>query len=196
MFKILFPILIFISFPIEALSGQFGLEVGESIESIRGKGITLKNDGGFWYVTNKLPKSNSQIDNYSLLITPVSGLCRIVGNTERIKTNSFGDQVKSKFEFFETALNKKYGISKKYDFVREGSLWQDDQYWMMGILKRERYLRAAWRKDDNNLPSDIRAIVLSTHAIETDEGVISLNYEFFNVDKCREEKNKADTDNL
>ena len=63
MFKFLIPILITFSFPLEVLSGQFGLEVGETVKSIRKKGVKLSNDWGYWYVTDKLPIGNSKLDN-------------------------------------------------------------------------------------------------------------------------------------
>ena len=196
MLKFVLPILIALSFPLEVLSGQFGLEVGETVKSIRKKGVKLINDGGYWYVTDKLPKGNSKLDNYSLLITPISGLCRIVGRATSIQTNSFGDQLKSKFEFFETALNKKYGNRKKYDFVKSGRIWNKEQYWMMGLYQKERYLTSIWDKENNNLPNHLNAIGLNTLASTTDEGVVVLNYEFINTDKCYEEEDAADTDNL
>ena len=196
MFKFLIPILITFSFPLEVLSGQFGLEVGETVKSIRKKGVKLSNDGGYWYVTDKLPKGNSKLDNYSLLITPVSGLCRIVGRATSIKTNAFGDQLISKFEFFETALNKKYGVGEKFDYVKSGSIWNDEKYWMMGLYQKERSLTSVWSTEKDNLPTHLNYILLDTHARTTDEGVVTLNYEFINTDKCYEEQDAADTDNL
>ena len=158
--------------------------------------MKLSDDGGYWYVTDKLPKGNSKLDNYSLLITPVSGLCRIVARATSIKTNAFGDQLISKFEFFETALNKKYGVGEKYDYVKAGSIWNDEKYWMMGLYQKERSLTSIWSKEKDNLPTHLNYIVLDTHASTADEGVVSLNYEFTNTDKCYEEQDAADTDNL
>ena len=122
MLKFILFVFLTISIPLQVLSGQFGLEVGDTKESIISKGVRLENDSGYWYYTKKLPKGNSQLDNYSLLITPLSGLCRIVGRTPEIQTYSFGSQLISKFEFFETALNNKYGKSEKFNFVRSGSI--------------------------------------------------------------------------
>ena len=196
MFKKFIYIFIVLLFPLEVFSGQFGLEVGETKESIQKKGIRLIESESYWYRTNKLPKGNSQLNNYSLLITPISGLCRIVGRTESIETNSFGTQLISKFEFFETALNKKYGKGEKYDFVKSGSIWDDEKYWMMGLLQKERYLMAAWKKGNQELPNHLNNILLDTHAVGSGEGVITLNYEFTNTDKCFKEQEAADTDNL
>ena len=72
MFKFLIPILIAISFPLEVLSGQFGLEVGESIESIKNKGVKLQKAENYWYYTRNLPTGNSKLKmlNTPFLISP------------------------------------------------------------------------------------------------------------------------------
>ena len=197
MLKFILFVFLTISMPLQVLSGQFGLEVGDTKEFIISKGVRLENDSCYWYYTEKLPKGNSQLDNYSLLITPLSGLCRIVGRTPEIQTNSFGSQLISKFEFFETALNNKYGKSEKFNFVRSGSIWNDEKYWMMGLLKKERYLTAGWhRENKNKLPNYLNYILLDTHANGIETGVISLNYEFSNTEDCFKEEDAADAENL
>ena len=170
--------------------------MGETKKDISNKGITLKDDGNYWYTTKDLPKGNSKLTEYDLLITPKSGLCKIVGYTDTIYSNSFGNQLISEFEFFENALNKKYGNGEKYDFVKSGSIWDEEKYWMMGLYQKERYLTSIWNKEKDNLPIHLNYIALDTHARTTGEGVVTLNYEFINTDKCYEEQDAADTDNL
>ena len=91
--------------------------MGETKKDISNKGVSLKDDGNYWYTTEELPKGNSKLTKYDLLITPKSGLCRILSHTDIMYSNSFGNQLKSEFEFFEKALTKKYGDNEKYDFV-------------------------------------------------------------------------------
>ena len=67
---------------------------------------------------------------------------------------------------------------------------------MMGLYQKERSLTSIWNKEKDNLPSHLNYIVLDTHASTTYEGVVSLNYEFINTDKCYREQDAADTDNL
>ena len=112
--------------------------MGETKEDISNKGVTLKDDGNYWYTTKDLPKGNFKLTQYNLLITPKAGLCRIYGFTDTIYSNSFGNQLINEFEFFENALTKKYGNNEKYDFVRKDSIWNDTQDWMMGLLKKRK----------------------------------------------------------
>ena len=197
MFKFLIPICFVIIFPLEAFSNQFGLELGDATTSIRNKGVILKNDGGYWYRTNKLPKGNPNFNRYDLLITPVTGLCKIVAYTENISTNSFGSELKSKFDFFATALEEKYGDSKKYDFLSSGSIWSNENDWMMGLLKKERYLVNFWTKEQgSNLPSHINILSVKAKALRNDEGYIVVVYEFSNTNECFKERDKLETQNL
>ena len=60
MLKFILFVFLTISIPLQVLSGQFELEVGDTKESIISKGVRLENDSGYWYYTEKLPKGNSQ----------------------------------------------------------------------------------------------------------------------------------------
>jgi len=172
--------------------------MGETKKDISNKGVSLKDDGNYWYTTEELPKGNSKLTKYDLLITPKSGLCRILSHTDIMYSNSFGNQLKSEFEFFEKALTKKYGDNEKYDFVQSGSIWNDTQYWMMGLLKKERYLTAFWNKEiGSNLPqNNIKNISVNTIATSSEEGYISLNYEFLNINEYASENEESSTDNI
>ena len=200
-FKLKFFLTIIISifiFPQYLLSSQFGLNMGETKKDISNKGVSLKDDGNYWYTTEELPKGNSKLTKYDLLITPKAGLCRIISHTDIMYSNSFGDQLISEFKFFEEALTKKYGINKKYDFVKRDSIWNDPQYWMMGLLKEERYLTVFWnKKDGSNLPqNNIKNISVTAYATSSDKGYISLNYEFLNINECMSEYKESSTDNI
>ena len=200
-FKLKFFLTIIISifiFPQYLLSSQFGLNMGETKKDISNKGVSLKDNGNYWYTTEKLPKGNSKLTKYDLLITPKAGLCRIISHTDIMYSNSFGNQLKSEFEFFEKALTKKYGDNEKYDFVKRDSIWNDTQYWMMGLLKEERYLTVFWdKKGGSNLPqNNIKSISVRARATSSDEGYIVVNYEFLNVNVCMSEYKESSTDNI
>ena len=172
--------------------------MGETKEDISNKGVSLKDDGNYWYTTEEVPKGNSKLTKYDLLITPKSGLCKIVSYTDTMYSNSFGGQIISEFEFFEKALTKKYGQNQKYDFVQRGSIWNDTQYWMMGLFKKERYLQAFWnKKSGSNLPqNNLMNVSVNASATSNDEGYIYLIYEFLNIDECISEYKESSTDNI
>ena len=172
--------------------------MGETKKDISNKGVYLKDIGNYWYTTEELPKGNFKLTKYDLLITPKAGLCRITSFTDIMYSNSFGDQLISEFKFFEEALTKKYGANKKYDFVKRDSIWNDTQYWMMGLLKEERFLTVFWnKKDGSNLPqNNIKSISVRARATSSDAGYIVVNYEFLNVNECKSEYKESKTDNI
>ena len=93
--------------------------MGESKEDISNKGVSLKDDGNYWYITEEVPKGNSKLTKYDLLITPKSGLCKIVSYTDTMYSNSFGGQIISEFEFFEKALTKNMVTIKNMILFKE-----------------------------------------------------------------------------
>ena len=198
MFRSLITLILVSIFPLKVLSGQqFGLEIGETKKSVTSKGVILEDTGGYWYFTNKLPNGNPKFKEYGLIITPKSGLCKIVAYTDYIYSNSFGTELKSEFNFFATALENKYGNSEKYDFLSSGSIWKGNNYWMMGLLKKERYLQNVWsKKYGSNLPNYINFLSVKAMATSSDEGSIIVSYEFSNNDECFKEQDELQTQNL
>ena len=93
--------------------------MGETKNDISNKGVFLKDLGNYWYTTDELPKGNYKLTKYDLLITPKSGLCRIISYTDIMYSNSFGDQLKNEFEFFEKALIKNMVLIKNMILFKE-----------------------------------------------------------------------------
>ena len=198
MFKFLIPIFIAISFPLEVLSGQFGLEMGDTKRDLEKKGVKLIDVGDYFFMTYKVPKGNSNLKMYSLMITPNNGLCKIMTATEDLPTNDFGTSIKNKFKFFENLLSKKYGENRKSDYVASGSIWNKEKYWTMGLLKKERVLRTEWNsRYGSKLPqNDINNIVLRAGATDVSTGLIAIQYRFSNYSDCNKELESVQSDSL
>ena len=82
--------------------------------------------------------SDSDIDFYAALVTPSHGLCRLNASTKIVISSAYGDEIKDKFKSFQTALTSKYGEPEKiYDFLRSKSIWSEEKYWMMSLMKKE-----------------------------------------------------------
>jgi hypothetical protein len=168
----------------QVVAAQFGLESGASLEQIKAI-TTLKQVKPFVYSASKVPNGHAAFDDYRLLITPNQGLCKIVAWTPAITSNSFGETIKSKFSELFNALTEKYGNSKTYDFLREGSIWDDPQDWMMGLAKGDRTLTAYWDDEEkSSLPPDVESISLEAVGANSETGGISLTYEFKNFGAC------------
>ena len=113
-----------------------------------------------------------------------------------ITTSVYGDEIKNTFTKLVGSLDKTYGKGTVYDFLRSGSIWDEPNYWMMGLLKQERYLMAYWEKDTGEpFPGNIRNIGLGTKALSTESGYISLEY-YSKDNKAAEEEAKKVTDSV
>jgi hypothetical protein len=166
-------------------ASQFGLEPGASLAEIR-KNVTLKQVEPYVYSASILPNGNAAFEDYRLLITPKQGLCKIVAWTPAITSSSFGDSVEAKFDDLFEALTSKYGNSKKYDFLRSGSIWDDSEDWMMGLAKGDRSLAAYWDEEEHStLPNELIGIELEAKGINSESALISLTYELNNFSECR-----------
>ncbi|WP_157616976.1 hypothetical protein [Rhodanobacter sp. Soil772] len=177
-------VVLLVSLSATATAAQFGLEPGATFEQIN-RVAELKLVSPYTYSTSKLPNGNVAFDDYRLLITPNQGLCKITAWTPDISSSSYGDRVRDVFSNLFDALTVKYGNSKKYDFLRSGSIWDEPEDWMMGLAKEERSLVAFWDlKENSSLPDSIKAISLAAHAAGPNHGIIELSYEFNNFGKC------------
>ena len=102
--KFLF-ITLFLGFISPSLADQFGLEMGESIKSIKRKGVFLqKMELPEQYYSKRLPEGNPDFEGYILEITPKAGLCKIVGMKKSFPSNSSGVQIINMFNIFDRVI--------------------------------------------------------------------------------------------
>lgn len=182
--KILLTLLLLVPLHVAAETGPFGLEQGMKLEEIQ-KFSKLRMVQPHVYSTADVPLGHPAFEDYRLVITPQHGLCKVVAWTDDISSSAYGDSVKAKFESLFEALSSKYGNSKRFDFLRSGSIWDDAKDWMMSLAKGERHLVAYWdREEGSNLPDSINAIKLGTHGLDSRSAMIELGYEFRINSEC------------
>jgi hypothetical protein len=174
----------------------FGLRPEMTLAELRKLG-NLEDKGVYWYSVKRLPSGHPDIEEYRLLVTPKHGLCKIIAWTGTIESNSYGQQLKEVYERFFTALASKYGNSKRFDFLRSGSIWNESRDFMMGLAKKERVLNAYWDQEEkSDLPSEIRSIEMVAHAVSSGAGAVSISYELHNASECMEWRKKQKDANL
>ncbi len=176
-------------------NGPFGFKGGlsfEEIEKMIGKENIIENDGS--YILKKLPKS---IDDFGLATCDIDkekGLVRIGVITTDISSDSYGSVLRTRFTNMSTAIKGKYGEpAKEYDFLRYGSLWNEDREFIMGIVKKERTLSTYWNLSENE--NKVKSIGLITGARYSDAFYIILSYEFEGYDEYSDNKNKEKSEN-
>ena len=169
----------------QALRGPFGLSQGMSMADVQRLGRLEPAKSNHWYTIRRLPDGHPDIDEYRVLVSPKHGLCKIIAWTAAIPSNAFGDQLRSKYEQLQDALTEKYGRSKKFDFLQNGSIWNDRRDFMMALSKNERSLATYWDEEERStLTARLSTISLKAHAINSSSGIISISYEFENFIEC------------
>ena len=85
-------------------------------------------------------------------------------------------------------LSKKYGESESFSFLMEGSIWNEPQDWMQGLLNEDRTLAARWKaSSQKQLPNQLSCVFLVAEAADTSSGYVAVEYEFENHQIAREE---------
>jgi hypothetical protein len=163
-------------------TGPFGLHRGmtqEQVIQLVGKDAIrtdLKNSDPDALRLSRVPKSHPGFEFYSLLFSPKDGLLKIIAYGNTIDTNVFGETLHKSLLEIRDVISQTYGQPQfTNDYVKTGSIWTDPQDWMMGLLKHDRMLSAAWGK---SLPNHIFGIVIEANALSQDTGYLTLFYEF------------------
>jgi len=182
----------------QALAGPFGLEMGTSSAALK-KQLTFVNpDDKFGiYRTKSMPSGHPDMETYQLLAPPTTGLCKITALSKKWTTSIYGSELIERFDALEKALSAKYGQpADEFDFLRAGSMWKEDDEWMMGLLKKERILTTFWNSKKQALPDNIGSISLEAQAASTSQGWIILSYEFTNIDACMDSIDQSKNSSL
>ena len=178
-------LILLISFATSALAGPFGLSMGMPLKDISKNAKKIEN--GLYKLTD-VPKPHSAFEYYVIQVSPKNGLCWIKGIGKDISTSSYGTQLRSEFERFTSKLEERYGAYKNYDFLSNGSIWDESNDFMMGLVKKDRYLQSFWDREKGSvMPADITGIALSAKASNSDTGYIVLEYSFSNEEQCEKE---------
>ncbi len=162
-------------------SGPFGLKMGLSVKQIESAGITLTLEKEDLYLASSVPSPHRDFESYMLVMSPTSGLAKIIAISKDIQTNSQGHSLRGKFEDIQTVLESKYGESETMDLLMPGSIWDDPGDFMMAIKLEERILVCSWFEDNDSMKAyNLDAIALQAKATDSNTGYLSLLYEFTN----------------
>ena len=171
--------------------------MGDSVPQVRARGVILKPVSKYLFSATHLPTGNSLFDDYRLIITPKSGLCKITAWISEINDSPYGDSTRARYDSLYGALSAKYGNSKSFDFLRAGSIWNNSREWMMSLYQNERTLAAFWDAEEGSkLPGNLQGIRIKVAASSSSTSMISVSYEFKNAKSCFSERNALDQQNL
>ncbi|CAL62390.1 Conserved hypothetical protein; putative exported protein [Herminiimonas arsenicoxydans] len=178
-----------------AFAGPFGLNQGDSADTLAKKGNFKPSEEPYTYIARSLTNGHSGFDLYSVVVTPQQGLCKINALGKDIVTSVYGSELTSAFNRLEQQLSEKYGKAKRYDFLRQGSIWKEPEDWTMSLLKKERTLSSFWG-EKNQLADSLMSISLEAKSLSNSKGYLLLSYEFNNFDDCWKVLSKKESANL
>lgn len=173
-----------------ASAGPFGIEQGMQKEQLKN---TKETERPFKFSISP-PKPHSRFETYVVKIHPQTGVCMLLASGVTISTSVYGTELRNEFDSIREQLSSIYGRSDVVDYLKSGSMWDSPEYWMIGLLKKERFLQASWDKKNNAALKDgIVEILLSTFVGSTDKGWLKLQYRFANNEQCQNliDKNAA-----
>lgn len=172
--------LFLISIPQTALAQAFGVQQGEHVSKYAGKPTGQPNQ---YEIT--VPQPNREFESYLVTSTQSTGICTVTGIGKNHETDDYGNEIKSSFASFKSALDNKYNKAKNYDFLQAGAIWKEPREYGWSLYKKERNLISIWTEENgsNNL-KQIKGIMLSAKAISPSVTYLTLRYEFQNLDKC------------
>jgi hypothetical protein len=173
-----------------ASAGPFGLEEGMTLKQIGGNPQQVAPGR---YRLSSVPKPHSAFESYFVEVGPRTGLCWIQAVGRNVSTSVFGAELHAAFTNLKIKLDQSYGEAKLYDLLLPGSIWNEPQDWMMGLVKKERHLLVAWDKDSGaTLPDGIADVTLGAMPIDTETGYLAVEYSFSNLTACDAELSKAE----
>lgn len=189
--------LLFFAFSYPSFAGPFGLEMGMTLSQLKKISDVKPSKVSYIYLASKLPKGNNSFEEYSLFISPKTGLCKIRGIGKDIDTSVYGTAIISEFDKIDQLLSNKYGERKKFDYLKSESIWSKDNEWTMALKLEERVLAAFWKEAyASKLSDNIKNILLQANGINQNKGYIDISYEFDNFSICSGEFKHMEQDSL
>ena len=163
-----------------ANAGPFGVDMGAPIERLDVEKVENK------FSFRSVPKPHPLFSVYSGWQTAKHGVCRVVAISDTIENDSFGSEVRDRFDQIKLALSQKYGEARVIEGLQPGSIWDEPRDWTMSIFQNERMHAADWEsaKADGEAYSLIQMWIVG---FSSSDSAIALEYRSTNFDDCSAE---------
>ena len=170
-------------------TGPFGFEAEMSLEEVKrmvGEENVERVEKDNFRV-KVIPRPHPLFKSYTLTVCLKRGIVGLEAISKPIHTSIYGIELKREFERIKKAVSGIYGEYDELDFLMSGSIWNEPQDYMMGLLRRERVLIATWPKDVDQkliekdiapLKDNILSIMLAAIATDISKGGLGLSYKF------------------
>jgi len=162
-------------------AGPFGFEKGmtktQVVALLGADHVKTSNEPDLLKVTSA-PNPYPLFEDYALMFSPTEGLLKIRALSKDVGADAYGFAMKADFQELQESLTAIYGSpSSAHDILLSGSMWTDPQYWMMGLLKKQRILYSVWILK-SAAANHVTTVQLQAVGTSTDAGFLELDYEF------------------
>ena len=116
---------------------------------------------------------------------------------EDISTNAFGTGLKVAYADLRDRVSKVYGKPDETDLLMPGSIWNEPEDWVMGLLKKDGLMVAKWvSKKKTPFKDNIASIYLSVNALSKNKGWLVLEYYFDDYEEAEATDKEEEEDAL
>lgn len=164
--------------------GPFGIKKGMTWAELQPYKPMLKSGKAF--ELSSVPMPHEFFINHVVFLTKETGVCEILSSSNIVTTKENGEDLRLKFESIKQGLSEKYGPpTTNVDQIEEDSVLKSPNDWMLSIRTEDRKFKAYWISEDKQkYPNGIDTISLEVKAININNGIMLLNYEFDNLPEC------------
>lgn len=185
-----------LALPAISHAGAFGIDMGTPISKLKVLEV-IDTHGQVSIMTIEVPMPNDEFTSYQVVASTSVGVCKIIAIGKTHESDNDGSATKYAFSTLKAALTSKYGQSRDYDFLKNGSIWNGSNEWAPSIHENDRIFSAWWSKDYNSTtPDDIIHIILEVEAETLHDPHIELTYEFTNSYDCQKQSEESNNKGL
>lgn len=186
-------------YPAQAFAQQFGLPMGATVEQVKAMGVKLlfRGTGPGTWKTDTLPYGNPQFDEYVLQFSKTSGLCSITAYINNKYDTPNGERIKSQYYSLKDSLTLRYGVGRSDENLSSGSIWREENEFMMSLHQNERRLDTDWfQLSLMQNKKDLQSLSLYGRALSPTTSYVAVMYFFRNIRDCVRESNVYRDSNL
>ena len=122
------------------------------------------------------------------------GVCVIKGSGNVINNDAYGLRIRSAADGLYHQVAKKYGPTKKTNLIYPDSIWNEPQYWTMGLRKKDRLYSYIWASEEGfALVGHVSEIGIISVGLSSDSGYVLLEYVLTTSPTCETKIEQAES---
>lgn len=177
--------LVLVSFSSHAQTdGPFGLVIGSPVEQFD---CMESGTDSIYRCTPSNPHPAFEI--YAVKASSSHGICWIKAIGTDISDNGRGTNTKSKTDEIAAQVASVYGNwTDNFDFLSVGSIWDESDEWLMGMVQNDRYYGFTWGVEDGYEPQkNVVSVYVGADATRSNVGYVVAEFSGSNLAECEEE---------